>query len=120
MEIRQSRSGFAQPCIGTLRPGITRPHLPSPALAGIQLQGEWVLFWLVYFTTLSVGIILAYLVATLSPNLDVANAVGGALCVCAALKAPLASLRVHRVSAPGMHLQTSDPPGSSPDCPTHP
>ena len=47
--------------------------------AGIQLQGEWVLFWLVYYTTLSVGIILAYLIATLSPNLDVANAVGAPL-----------------------------------------
>ena len=48
---------------------------PSPALAGIQLQGEWILFWLVYYTTLSVGIILAYFIASISPNLDVANAV---------------------------------------------
>lgn len=40
----------------------------------LKLQGTWPLFWLVYFATLSVGIILAYLVAALSPNLDVANA----------------------------------------------
>ncbi|EFJ42159.1 hypothetical protein VOLCADRAFT_107413 [Volvox carteri f. nagariensis] len=41
---------------------------------GVQLQGSWVVFWLVYFVDLSVGIVLAYLVAALSPNMDVANA----------------------------------------------
>jgi hypothetical protein len=40
----------------------------------IKLQGSWVVFWLVYFTTLSTGIVLAYFVAALSPNMDVANA----------------------------------------------
>lgn len=41
---------------------------------GIRLQGAWVLFWLIYLLTLSNGIVLAYLVAALSPNMDVANA----------------------------------------------
>jgi ATP-binding cassette, subfamily G (WHITE), member 2 len=40
----------------------------------IKLQGSWVVFWLVYFTSLSTGIVLAYLIAALSPNMDVANA----------------------------------------------
>lgn len=35
---------------------------------------QWVLFWLVYYVTLSIGIALAYFVASISPNLDVANA----------------------------------------------
>ncbi|KXZ55881.1 hypothetical protein GPECTOR_2g1432 [Gonium pectorale] len=39
----------------------------------LQLQGQWVVFWLVYFVDLSVGIVLAYLVAALSPNMDVGN-----------------------------------------------
>ncbi|GLC33334.1 hypothetical protein PLESTB_000344800 [Pleodorina starrii] len=41
---------------------------------GIQLQGEWVAFWLIYYITLSNGIVLAYFIAAISPNLDVANA----------------------------------------------
>lgn len=41
---------------------------------GVQLKGAWVVFWLIYFIDLSVGIVLAYLVAALSPNMDVANA----------------------------------------------
>ncbi|KAG1675328.1 hypothetical protein FOA52_016002 [Chlamydomonas sp. UWO 241] len=41
---------------------------------GVQLQGEWVSFWLGYLTTLSIGIVLAYFIAAISPNLDVANA----------------------------------------------
>ncbi|GFR48683.1 hypothetical protein Agub_g10638 [Astrephomene gubernaculifera] len=41
---------------------------------GLQLQGQWVVFWLVYFVDLMVGIVLAYLIAALSPNMDVANA----------------------------------------------
>lgn len=41
---------------------------------GVQLQGAWVFFWLFYFATLCNGIVLAYFVAALSPNMDVANA----------------------------------------------
>jgi hypothetical protein len=40
----------------------------------VQLQGSFVVFWLVYLVTLSIGIILAYLIAIISPNMDVANA----------------------------------------------
>lgn len=40
----------------------------------IKLQGQWVLFWLVYYATLGCGIVLAYCIAALSPNMDVANA----------------------------------------------
>jgi hypothetical protein len=40
----------------------------------IDLPGSFVLFWLTYLVTLSTGIVLAYVVATLSPNMDVANA----------------------------------------------
>ncbi|PRW20409.1 P-loop containing nucleoside triphosphate hydrolase [Chlorella sorokiniana] len=52
----------------------------------LQLQGSFALFWLIYFLTLSTGIgegavlaerqftVLAYTVAALSPNMDVANA----------------------------------------------
>ena len=61
-------------CLSTAVVGVNSQSVPFP-LAGIQLQGEWVLFWLVNYTTLSVGIILAYLIASISPNLDVANAV---------------------------------------------
>lgn len=38
------------------------------------LQGSFLLFWLVYLLTLSIGICCAYIVAILSPNMDVANA----------------------------------------------
>eukprot|EP00955_Chlamydomonas_euryale_P039693 351487-Chlamydomonas_euryale.AAC.3 len=41
---------------------------------GVQLRGEWVCFWMGYYITLSIGIVLAYFVASISPNLDVANA----------------------------------------------
>lgn len=40
----------------------------------IKFQGQWVLFWLVYYATLGCGIVLAYCIAALSPNMDVANA----------------------------------------------
>lgn len=40
----------------------------------IKLQGDWVLFWLVYYATLGCGIVLAYFIAAISPNMDVANA----------------------------------------------
>ncbi|GLI65656.1 hypothetical protein VaNZ11_009256 [Volvox africanus] len=41
---------------------------------GVQLKGQWVTFWLIYYITLSNGIVLAYFIAAISPNLDVANA----------------------------------------------
>lgn len=40
----------------------------------LQLHGTLLLFWLVYFSTLANGIVLAYAVAAISPNMDVANA----------------------------------------------
>ena len=40
----------------------------------LRLQGSWLLFWLVYFCTLSIGIVVAYFIAAISPNMDVANA----------------------------------------------
>lgn len=40
----------------------------------VKLKGSFALFWLVYFLTLSNGIVLAYFVAAMSPNMDVANA----------------------------------------------
>ena len=41
---------------------------------GIKFQGDWVFFWLIYFVTWDIGIVLGYLVASLSPNLDAASA----------------------------------------------
>lgn len=41
---------------------------------GIKLQGSLVVFWMVYFSTICAGIGCAYAVASLSPNMDVANA----------------------------------------------
>ncbi|GAX75653.1 hypothetical protein CEUSTIGMA_g3097.t1 [Chlamydomonas eustigma] len=41
---------------------------------GVKLQGQWVCFWFIYYVTLSNGIVLAYFIASFSPNLDVANA----------------------------------------------
>jgi len=40
----------------------------------LQLAGSFALFWLTYIFTLLCGIILAYAVASASPNMDVANA----------------------------------------------
>jgi ATP-binding cassette, subfamily G (WHITE), member 2 len=40
----------------------------------VDLQGDFVVFWLAYLATLACGINTAYLVATLAPNMDVANA----------------------------------------------
>eukprot|EP00884_Botryococcus_braunii_P006507 jgi/Botrbrau1/15858/Bobra.40_1s0042.1 len=40
----------------------------------IRLQGQWVTFWLFYYCTLCCGIVVAYTVAALAPNMDVANA----------------------------------------------
>lgn len=41
---------------------------------GVNFLGSYALFWLVYFECLCIGIVLAYLIAALSPNMDVANA----------------------------------------------
>jgi hypothetical protein len=41
---------------------------------GIQLQGSFAIYWLVFLLTLSNGIVLAYFIAAISPNMDVANA----------------------------------------------
>jgi len=40
----------------------------------VKYQGSFALFWIVYYITLCNGIVLAYLIAALSPNMDVANA----------------------------------------------
>lgn len=40
----------------------------------LKLQGSFALFWLTYYCTLSIGIIVAYFIAAVSPNMDVANA----------------------------------------------
>lgn len=42
--------------------------------AGIRLEGSFGVFWIQYFLTLSTGIALAYFVAAISPNIDIANA----------------------------------------------
>ncbi len=36
---------------------------------GVGLQGSFAVFWLVYFVTLSCGIVLAYLIASVAPNM---------------------------------------------------
>uniref|UniRef100_A0A7S0SD37 ABC transporter domain-containing protein n=1 Tax=Mantoniella antarctica TaxID=81844 RepID=A0A7S0SD37_9CHLO len=41
----------------------------------VQLSGSFLLFWLVYYFTLGNGVILAYLVSALSPNMEAANAI---------------------------------------------
>lgn len=41
---------------------------------GIDLQGSYVCFWMAFYVAVCTGIILAYLVASISPNMDVANA----------------------------------------------
>ena len=40
----------------------------------VSLQGSFIVFWLNYLVTLSTGIVLAYVVATISPNMEIANA----------------------------------------------
>lgn len=54
--------------------GVVSVGIAAYTFYGIQLQGEFVLFWLTYYITLSTGIVLAYFIAALSPNMDVANA----------------------------------------------
>lgn len=40
----------------------------------VDLQGSFLMFWIIYLVTLSIGVMLGYLVAALSPNMDFANA----------------------------------------------
>ena len=40
----------------------------------LNLQGKFYVFWLVYLQVVTIGIMLAYLIAALSPNMDFANA----------------------------------------------
>ncbi|KAK9831908.1 hypothetical protein WJX81_008083 [Elliptochloris bilobata] len=42
--------------------------------AGVNLHGSFLLFWMIYLVTLWNGIVLAYGIASLSPNMDFANA----------------------------------------------
>lgn len=48
--------------------------LSAIVFSAIELQGSYVSFWLIYWITLNTGIVLAYFVAAMSPNMDVANA----------------------------------------------
>ncbi|WPT13868.1 ABC transporter G family member 50 [Picochlorum sp. SENEW3] len=54
--------------------GLYKSDLFNVVFWPIKFQGQWVLFWLVYYATLGCGIVVAYFVAALSPNMDVANA----------------------------------------------
>ncbi|KAL6760323.1 P-loop containing nucleoside triphosphate hydrolase protein [Haematococcus lacustris] len=65
---------LAKMCEELLLAAVTTAPVSAWVFAGIRLQGLWVLFWLVYLATLSNGIVLAYWIAALSPNMDVANA----------------------------------------------
>ncbi len=40
----------------------------------IKFHGQYVIFWLLYLCTLATGIMVAYFIAAISPNIDVANA----------------------------------------------
>ena len=46
----------------------------AAAFFAIGFQGSFGLFWLVYLLVLYIGIVLAYWIAAISPNMDVANA----------------------------------------------
>jgi hypothetical protein len=48
--------------------------LCADSFYGIQLQGSFAVYWLVFLLTLSNGIVLAYFIAAISPSMDVANA----------------------------------------------
>jgi ATP-binding cassette subfamily G (WHITE) protein 2 len=48
--------------------------LASAVFYAVQLSGSFLLFWLVYYFTLGNGVILAYLISALSPNMEAANA----------------------------------------------
>lgn len=53
---------------------IVAAPVTAAAFYVIKLQGSFGLFYCVYYATLCVGIVLAYFVAAMSPNMDVANA----------------------------------------------
>lgn len=53
---------------------IISPIFASMVYFGVKLQGSFVVVWIAYLLTMCVGIALAYFVAALSPNIDVANA----------------------------------------------
>jgi ATP-binding cassette, subfamily G (WHITE), member 2 len=40
----------------------------------VKFHGQYVIFWLLYLCTLATGIMVAYFIAAVSPNIDVANA----------------------------------------------
>lgn len=40
----------------------------------VQFKGSFALFWLTQYCTFSIGIVLGYFIAAISPNMDVANA----------------------------------------------
>ncbi|KAL6759459.1 P-loop containing nucleoside triphosphate hydrolase protein [Haematococcus lacustris] len=65
----------AKMCEELLLTIMTTAPVSAWVFVGLKLQGLWVLFWLVYMTATSNGIVLAYWIAALSPNMDVANAV---------------------------------------------
>jgi ATP-binding cassette subfamily G (WHITE) protein 2 len=46
----------------------------AAAFYAIDFQGSFGLFWLVYLLVLYIGVVLAYWIAAISPNMDVANA----------------------------------------------
>lgn len=51
------------------------PGLAAMVFYGTQLRGSFVLFWLIYLVTVCAGVSLGYMIAALSPNMHVANAV---------------------------------------------
>lgn len=42
---------------------------------GVGFTGQFLLFWLIYYVTLCFGIMLAYFVSAIAPNMDAANAI---------------------------------------------
>jgi hypothetical protein len=66
---------LAASCCQLTTPAFGTPHCAANVVFWLlQLKGSFVLFWLVYLCTLATGIVLAYTVAAISPNMDVANA----------------------------------------------
>ena len=55
--------------------GIMSVGVAAAAFYAISFQGSFFLFWVVYFITLMIGVVLAYFISAASPNMDVANAV---------------------------------------------
>lgn len=48
--------------------------LCAASFYAISFQNSFVLFWIVYLLVLYIGVVLAYAIAAISPNMDVANA----------------------------------------------